>query len=219
MTRPFACELDLTGVDDAFRARFWSKVNRAGAEECWTWSAYRIPSGYGMFTIRKGTYMTASRVALALTVGRPLRLGEVACHHCDNPPCVNPSHLFAGTQTDNALDKIRKGRGNPTHGEARCSSKLTEVQVREILAEPHRFGIYRELGRVYGVSNTVIKRIRQRTLWAHIDAEVNLDKVCANGHLLAGENLLPDPDPSRRTLCATCAEDYRVSRLRTQEAA
>lgn len=211
--------LDLTDVDDRFRKRFWDKVDQRGADECWPWLAYIKPEGYGQFTLRKGVFVTASRVSLGLTIGRALRPEEVACHRCDNPPCCNPNHLFVGTHFDNSLDCIKKGRARRARGEAQGASKLTEGQVREILAEPNQYGLVRFLARKHGVSDTTIRGIRSRRLWSHLDAEVNTDELCTNGHLLAGANRLPVRDPSKGTFCAICAEAYRVSRLRTREAA
>jgi hypothetical protein len=160
--------MDLTSADEAFQARFWSKVDMRGADDCWPWTAYRKPSGYGQFTVRKGVFMTASRVALALTVGRPLGLGELACHHCDNPPCCNPAHLFAGDVVANAQDSIDKGRFRRAVGIDAGSAKLSEEQVKAIRAELERGGTCKGLGRVYGVSATTIRKIRDGEHWRHL---------------------------------------------------
>lgn len=202
--RRFAKPLDLTSATQSFRDRFWSKVDQRGPDECWEWTAYRKPSGYGQFTLTKGVFITASRVSLALTM--PLMAGVVACHRCDNPPCVNPAHLFTGTQRDNTEDCISKGRGNRARGEDTYSSRLTEADVLAIRAEPERFGMYRELGRRYGVDGNTIRAVRNGTRWTHLDMTVNRSLACTKGHPVEALGL-------RREVCSICAEDYRISRL------
>lgn len=109
--------------------RFWSKVDQGGGPAaCWPWTAGRKTSGYGSFQ-HDGKSLSASRVAFFLTHGYwPL----LACHHCDNPPCCNPGHLFDGTPLDNIWDAVAKGRMCRTPGEDRWTSKLTDDQVMAI---------------------------------------------------------------------------------------
>lgn len=91
--------------------RFWGKVDRRGPGECWEWTASRDQKGYGRINIggKHGTPVIASRVAFELTF-RPLLPGECVLHSCDNPPCVNPAHLRAGTYRDNNRDTVLRGR-------------------------------------------------------------------------------------------------------------
>lgn len=139
--------------------RFWSYVQRGGADECWLWSGHRAASGYGVFgdgTKNYGTQL-ASRISWILTHGE-IRGGLVVCHHCDNPPCVNPAHLFLGTAADNMKDMAVKGRQ---------SSKLSVDQVREI---KHRLMLsesLRALSRDFGVSTRTIGLIRDGVWWRH----------------------------------------------------
>ena len=168
MTRAFAAPLDLTEAGEAFRERFWSKVDQGGPDECWPWLAHRKSSGYGQFVVRKGVFMTSSRVALALTIGRPLDLGELACHRCDNPPCCNPAHLFPGSVVDNALDSVAKGRARRAWGVDHPSAKLTVEQVREIRSHADRHGLGVELARQYGVTKNTIYAIRSLKKWRHV---------------------------------------------------
>lgn len=159
--------MDLTGVDDHFKNRFWSKVEIGAPDECWPWLRYCKPGGYGQFTLRKGVFVTASRVALALTAG-PLAANEVACHHCDNPPCCNPNHLFIGTQSDNMLDCIEKGRANRVSGTRHPCAKLTEDAVRSIRSTEVRFGTKSRLAREHGVDFHQIDAVLKGIAWRDV---------------------------------------------------
>ena len=110
--------------------RFWEKVDRPSADECWKWKASRSKTGYGHFHIGRRTLL-ASRVAWELTHG-PIPEGLCVCHKCDNPFCCNPTHLFLGTREENYRDMVAKKR---TRYAVRGNAKLTEVQVRQIRRE------------------------------------------------------------------------------------
>jgi hypothetical protein len=95
--------------------RFWSKVSKS--DGCWLWIAYRDEKGYGAFGF-KGKVQRAHRVAYELALG-PIAPGMHVLHSCDNPSCVNPSHLRLGTHADNMRDRIERGR-NPHLNRTQC---------------------------------------------------------------------------------------------------
>lgn len=100
-------------------SRFWKRVDKAGPDECWPWTAARMPKGYGCMGVGKGVMEYAHRLAFWLVHGE-IPDGKFILHHCDNPPCVNPAHLYAGTHQDNMNDMKSRGRQGRTivHGES-----------------------------------------------------------------------------------------------------
>lgn len=169
--------------------RFWSHVSKDGPVvrpelgPCWPWTAGTTGTfGYGCMWWENSRAETTHRIAYIVAHGS-IPVGLEVLHRCDNPPCCNngvdspwPSHLFAGTQADNARDMREKGRGvNPPprpytevlRGEAQPIHKLSDADVREI----RRIGksvSQRELGRMFGVSQSVAGDALNGTTWKHV---------------------------------------------------
>lgn len=127
--------------------RFWSKVNKT--ETCWLWTAGRSPDGYGKVKSGGRTYR-AHRFVLMLS-GVDVPPDVLVCHHCDEPLCVKPDHLFLGSVLDNTRDKIRKGRLRVAFGENHGHSKISDAQVIEMRALRKQGWLLRELAEKFGV--------------------------------------------------------------------
>lgn len=144
--------------------RFWSKVHRGEADECWLYQGHCNGDGYGVFHLG-GLTVGAHRFAWICTNGH-LKEGECVLHRCDVPGCCNPAHHFIGTQADNARDRESKGRHMPAIGEQLGSAKLTWEKVREMrrLHKEEGFTAHR-LSKLYGVSITTALRVIHYKTW------------------------------------------------------
>jgi len=174
---------------ETFQSRFWSHVDKR--DSCWLWTGTTNRAGYGVLSQGYRQFL-AHRVAYELTYG-PLPDEYFACHHCDNPPCVRPDHLFAGTNAENTADRNRKGRqvkdchvapehrpygqrnGAYTHpesvrrGEANGSAKLSIADIKAIRQEYDTIATpISRLAVRYGVSSSSIGDIVHRRTWRHI---------------------------------------------------
>jgi hypothetical protein len=152
--------------------RFWTKVNmngpviHRGLGNCWDWLAGTFSNGYGQF-YDGNNKIGAHRFSYIITNGE-ISKNLVICHKCDRRSCVNPNHLFLGTQKENLKDMSQKGRRNPadTSGENNGRSIVTLQTVNEIRSKYEDGGISaRKLGLLYGLSETQTFRIIKRESW------------------------------------------------------
>lgn len=146
--------------------RFWEKVSKD--EECWLWNGARNRDGYGEFCL-EGRNISSHRYSWILHYG-DIPNGLQVLHKCDNAPCVNPEHLFTGTQLDNMIDMDRKGRSCHPNGENTYNARLISKQVQEI-RESTLF--LRELAEIYGVCMSHISRIKRGKKWRHLEIKAN----------------------------------------------
>ncbi len=144
--------------------RFWNKVDKSG--DCWLWTGAIDSCGYGRFMLG-GTNCHANRVCWEL-VNSKIPDGLCVCHHCDNPPCVNPDHLFLGTRQDNSTDMVQKGRSS-SHA---CGTNNPKVKIDERIATLIFLSKspVKTLAREYDLSLSTIYRIKNKQYWRHIHA-------------------------------------------------
>lgn len=139
---------------------FWKQVEKTPT--CWNWTGYQTNNGYGRHYIGNQKKIVAHRFSYALQFGQ-IPDDSLVCHTCDNRLCVNPAHLFIGSQKDNMADMVSKER--QSRGEGTYQSKLTDNDVLEIRQSPLR---QFELARKYGVDKNTIRYIIRGETWKHL---------------------------------------------------
>jgi len=149
------------GTDPVMFQRFMAKVEPDG--ECWRWTAFKNWDGYGVFGV-KSKAIGAHRAAYMIFSG-DIPAGLCVLHSCDRPWCVNPAHLYVGTQLENVRDRVVRGRSGSLRGEAHGRAKLTSGDVANIRAEIAAGAVQRRLAERYGVTPTTILGIKRRRIW------------------------------------------------------
>ena len=148
----------------SFAGRFWPKVRRTAG--CWEWVGCVDAKGYGRYSSKQ----RAHREAYEQFVGT-IPQGMCVLHRCDNPPCVNPAHLFLGTKRDNNADRNNKGRTSRVsrnvgseHGLS-VIDESTVIQIRKLraLGAP-----LRDIGQRYGISDALVSLVARGKRWAHV---------------------------------------------------
>ena len=149
--------------DFGFGDYFWSRVAIGAPAHCWPWMMSNNGDGYGQIKVG-GNNWTASRLAFTLATGTPAE-GQLVCHHCDNPICCNPAHLYAGSKSDNEKDKVARNRKNPVTGQRNHFAKLSEDQVQNIRRLFDQGMTNVAIGKMMGVHHSTISKIRTGGSW------------------------------------------------------
>ena len=146
--------------------RFWSKVDMSGGLfECRPWTGARVRGSYGRIAVG-GRSVKAHRLALSMSLGRPLGDGMHACHSCDNPPCCNPAHLFEAPGVDNIADRHLKRRD--AIGSRNGRARLTEDRVRVIRRMRSEGMCPTAISQALAVPVPTVKNVTSRRSWRHV---------------------------------------------------
>ena len=144
--------------------RFLAKTTKVDSSDCIEWVGTKYKNGYGRFFF-DGISLLAHRASMILKTGQEIPEGMHVCHTCDNRCCVNPDHLWLGTNQENTQDKMNKGRHWVPFGSSRSDSKLNEELVRYIRSSDKQ---HKQLGKELGVSESLIRGVRKNEYWKHV---------------------------------------------------
>lgn len=154
-------------IGQRLQDRFWENVMPIPECGCWIWLKATHYKGYGELRFN-GKKDKAHRVAYILANGN-IPEGMQVLHHCDTPPCINPKHLFLGTNTDNAKDSVKKGRSHLNRlGRKGEEHPLALLNNHDIIEIRNSNLIGRDLAAKYGVCESEINFIKQGKRWKHI---------------------------------------------------
>lgn len=162
---------EITQLTERQKDNFWVKVKRLSEDECWEWTGGKLRFGYGRFRIGNSSHIAAHRISWFLTNGK-IPENMLVCHKCDNPGCVNPNHLFIGTQKDNMQDCAVKGRTYDRIGSKNSNAKLKESDIPIIRERLNKGEAQASIAKRYKVGQMQISYIKNRINWAHVPQEI-----------------------------------------------
>jgi hypothetical protein len=157
----------MSGKPQALEGRFWERIQVTG-KGCWEWQGWKAGKGYGGINYQ-GRKMYAHRLAWILRRGE-IPTGLQVLHHCDNPPCINPDHLFLGTNTDNVHDCIAKGRKvvGDVRGEKNPKAVLSPVDVLRIRRLYDSGWKHEQIANAFCAPINAVRKAALRQTWRHI---------------------------------------------------
>jgi len=160
--------------------RFFEKVDKNAPNGCWEWTAGKDGDDYGIFRVSNTKQKRTHRFSYEFFKGL-IPEGKMVCHTCDNPRCVNPDHLWLGTQKENMKDCVRKGRtangdnngsrkrpNKLKRGSENPLSKLTEIIVKNARDKHNQGSSITSLAIKYGVSTPAMFNAINRNTWKHV---------------------------------------------------
>jgi len=160
-----ACEEDALKWSPEREELFWVSVDKRRHDGCWLWMKSRNKRGYGQCSFGYNSFK-AHRIAWILTHRKPIPPGLIVMHKCDTPPCCRPDHLQLGTNTQNSLDMVQKGRS--VRGEKNWRARLSSEEVLRI-RELHCSGVpVSVLANEFGVTEVTIYDIVTGKTWAFV---------------------------------------------------
>ena len=140
-----------------------------GPDDCWEWQGGKDFFGYGRAWLN-GRRVKAHRFSMFIRMCKVLPKSILVCHHCDNPPCCNPGHLFLGDYQHNMTDKMKKGRHRSLKGENHRGAKLSDEIVREIFQRYEGGGeTNKSLAKRFNVDPMTINCVLRRVTWSHVE--------------------------------------------------
>lgn len=165
---------------------------------CIEFQGFRDAAGYGMVGSKR-----AHRTAFQLATGID-PTGLLVCHHCDNPPCINPEHLYLGTHQDNANDKVARNRCKPMPGSQNPAATIDEEIAQKIIDTP---GTYRDVAKQFNVGYGVVRNAKRGDTWKHLDrTNVKTSRIIAKLTPEQATAIRQDPRDA-----VAVARDYGVS--------
>ena len=151
--------------------KFWSRVLKRGLDDCWEWQGAKQHRGHGHLRYQK-RLVKAHRLAYELTYGS-IEEGVFICHKCNNPPCCNPKHLYAGSPKTNVDDSIKAGtftrNSIGAEGEKNPNNKLTKKEIKEIRKMLEETDLYQwQIAEIFNCSQSNVSDIKRNRIWKEV---------------------------------------------------